>query len=181
MELPIERWMPVVGFGEYYEVSSLGRIRNVKCRRGTKALKVLINHIGKKGYPVVTLVGDGARKLCKVHQLVAAAFLGPCPNGYMVNHKNGIKTDVRLANLEYITDQENREHAKRHGLMASGERHGSRTHPESRTIGERNPQAKLTESEVRAIKFGADPALFNVSISTIRDIRTGRTWKHVNV
>jgi hypothetical protein len=91
---------------------------------------------------------------------------------------------VVLSNLEYATDQENRDHAKRNNLTASGERHGSRTHPESRTIGERNPQAKLTESEVRVIKQSDDPSAclrFGVSISTIRDIRTGRTWKHVQI
>lgn len=134
-----ERWKPVVGFGGFYKVSDQGRVRNVRKRPGTSVGKILINHIGKRGYPAVTLIGNRKRKLRKVHQLVAAAFIGPCPIDQMVNHKNGIKSDVRLDNLEYTTDQGNRDHAKQMGLMASGERHGSRTHPESRTIGERNP------------------------------------------
>ena len=52
----------------------------------------------------------GGRSL-KVHQLVAAAFLGPCPPGMEVRHANGQKDDNRLENLSYGTHQENMQDA----------------------------------------------------------------------
>ena len=45
-----------------------------------------------------------------IHQLVAAAFLGPPPDGCEINHKNGIRFDNRLANLEYVTHRQNMLH-----------------------------------------------------------------------
>jgi ribosomal protein S25 len=57
------------------------------------------------------------RKSPGIHQLVTAAFLGPCPEGKQVNHKNGNKRDNRVENLEYLTPDENKAHAKRTGLL----------------------------------------------------------------
>lgn len=181
-----EVWRKVPQYEGLYEVSNLGRVRNAQARKGTRLGKVLKNYIGKKGYPVITLVGHGKRRLRKVHQIVAEVFIGPCPEGKMVNHRDGIKGNVRESNLEYVTDPENREHAKATGLMASGNRHGSRTMPESRTIGERNPMARLTEQDVRTIKRRMNEGVthlaheYEVSRSTIGDIKAGRTWAHLS-
>jgi hypothetical protein len=60
-----------------------------------------------------------------LHILVAEAFLGPCPHGKEVNHKNGVKPNCRLSNLEYITHPRNMKHSAKMGLAASGERNGS--------------------------------------------------------
>jgi len=42
-----------------------------------------------------------------VHQLIAATFIGPCPSGQEVRHKNGIYHDNRASNLEYGTRSQN--------------------------------------------------------------------------
>lgn len=69
-------------------------------------------------------VSDGVRHQKLVHRLVAWAFYGP-DNGRMVNHKNGIKTDNRPENLEYVTGQQNMIHAYATGLIDVTKRYKS--------------------------------------------------------
>lgn len=57
------------------------------------------------------------QKMQLIHVLVTVAFLGDCPNGKEVNHKNGDKSDNRLTNLEYVTHSENMKHAFASGLV----------------------------------------------------------------
>jgi len=67
----------------------------------------------RAGYLAVDLSNANGRKMKKVHQAVLEAFVGPCPFGEQVNHKNGVVTDNRLANLEYCTPSENTFHSYR--------------------------------------------------------------------
>lgn len=83
------------------------------------------------GYLMVSgYLGDGRRKLVCVHRLVAEVFLEPDESRPFVNHKNGVKTDNRAANLEWVTAGENVRHAVRTGLLSMprkyGESHRSR-------------------------------------------------------
>ena len=118
-----------------YEVSSLGRVRHVRNQQP------LSPWLCNSGYPTVTLGGSRMNRM--IHRLVAAAFIGECPCGKEVNHKDGVKTNNTPANLEYVTRSENAKHALRMGL---------RKFVPSRRIGEELHSAKLTESEVREIK-----------------------------
>lgn len=116
-----EEWrrLPVC---EHYEVSSYGRIRSLdrwvngkggslQMRRGV-ILKPTLHH---KGYRVVHVAGRQYR----VHQLVAMAFIGPCPDGMVVNHIDGNKENNTPSNLEYVTNSENVHHAYRTGLLSN--------------------------------------------------------------
>jgi hypothetical protein len=102
-------------------------------------------------------------------------FVGDCPEGKEVNHKNGIKTDNRLGNLEYVTTSQN----IKHSYVWLGRK---------RLVGERNPSAKLTIDQVRAIRAMRQQgetvplitAQFGVSRSTVYDICERRTWKEVD-
>src|SRR5262249_54022603 len=130
MPMPNDMWRDVAGFPGY-QVSRAGEVFSLKRNRLLSPAET------KKGYLAVNLYRDGKPKNLLVHRLVAAAFIGPIPVGYVVNHRNGCKTDCRSSNLEICTPKENSEHAKRHGLIRSGER---------------NARAKLTAAQVRTIR-----------------------------
>jgi hypothetical protein len=69
-------------------------------------------------YPKVLLYGKGKRKSCRVSDIVMASFVGAKPEGMEVNHKDGIKKNSALSNLEYLTELQNRNHAYSTGLRA---------------------------------------------------------------
>ena len=61
----------------------------------------------KNGYLRVHLIRAGKTRSVFVHALVLLAFVGPRPLGYDIDHVNGVRSDNRLANLEYVTTSEN--------------------------------------------------------------------------
>jgi hypothetical protein len=76
-------------------------------RRGVR--KLLKPGLNDKGYLCVVLCDDGRRRTVSVHRLVALHFLFcRMPE---INHKNGVKHDNRVANLEWCTSKENTAHA----------------------------------------------------------------------
>lgn len=101
-----ETWKPVVGYESHYFVSDQGRVRN-------KGGRILALRLRRDGYPHVALCDSNRPCQRATHRLVAEAFLGPCAPGYEVNHKNGVRSDPRLDNLEYVTRSENNIHAYR--------------------------------------------------------------------
>jgi len=126
----IEVWKPIKEYEKLYEVSSLGRVRNVKTQY------VLKPCIMSGKYPWITLKHImGARKIF-VHKLVCEAFHGLRPNGYQCNHKDGNKENNKAINLEWVTASENMKHAYINGFInvGAGNDHwskqlGNRTHP----------------------------------------------------
>lgn len=66
---------------------------------------------GTNGYPVTTLSRPGKNWSTSFHNVVAAAFLGPRPEGHQINHLDGNKGNPRAANLEYCTKSSNMRHA----------------------------------------------------------------------
>lgn len=100
-----EVWKDVVGHEGRYSVSSLGRVYSHLGRGGIRKPG---KHTG--GYLQVSLCIEGKGVSRYIHRLVMEAFIGSCPEGHNVNHKNFNKEDNRLENLEYITIQENQNH-----------------------------------------------------------------------
>jgi len=97
-----EIWKTITDF-ENYQVSNFGRIKSLKYG------KILNPSISSNGYKNTGLFKDKIQYKKMVHQLVAIMFLNHIPNGkkIVVNHKNFIRTDNRLENLEIITSREN--------------------------------------------------------------------------
>ena len=183
-----EEWRPVVGYEGYYEVSNLGRVRRMPY--------VLATNVGKKGsakdYCRVRLFDDRGGRQRSVHALVAAAFIGPRPTeAHEVNHKDGDPRNNGLENLEYLTKLENMRHSFNvlgRPKPPNGERHNSKTHPETFPRGEAHGRSKLTGQQVRSIRTRyakgkvSQPALaaeFGVSQKVIWQVVNRVTWAHL--
>jgi hypothetical protein len=103
----METWADVPGFEGRYQVNKLGSVRSLLT---TKLLKPnLMNH----GYTCVHLYNGGkkTRKVWTIHQLVATVFLPNPTNLREVNHKNFIRQDNHIDNLEWISRRDNVLHA----------------------------------------------------------------------
>lgn len=141
----------------------------------TRDGKVINKHTGHtlapqpngKGYLRVSI----GKKLMFIHRLVAEKYIPNPENKPQVNHKDGNKLNNCVDNLEWVTNQENRNHAVDNDLQVTGEKCS---------------WAKLTEENIKEIR--ANPGYeneywarkFKVSRSTISDVVNYRTWKRID-
>lgn len=104
---------------EGYQVSSLGKVRSLPVkgyidssgRKRSKKGCILKFGTRSDGYYIVNISNYKHRRTWKVHQLVAEVFIPNPENKPCINHKNGVKTDNRVDNLEWATHKENTQHA----------------------------------------------------------------------
>ena len=174
-----EVWLPVVGYEGLYEVSDWGRVKSLartcpKSSGGTIRKvpeKLLALQLNTHGYWQVRLSKGGVGTRFRIHVLVAAAFLGPKPEGLVICHGPGGRQDNRSGNLSYKTQAENMADKYRDGTEQTGERHGC---------------AKLTEAQVRYVRHelanaprGTAVRLakeLGVSKGCIGSIKRGKSW-----
>jgi len=104
-----------------YSISIDGIVYNTK---KNKQLKPVLSNTG---YLKVTLCNNGTRKDFNLHRLIGIAYIENHNNYPMINHKNGIKSDNRLDNLEWCSASQNIQHAFDNGLKKSTERHKLKT------------------------------------------------------
>jgi calcineurin-like phosphoesterase family protein len=154
-------WKEIEGFPDY-KINYYGHIKSFKRYPDGKRVAP---YTDKDGYFCNSLrVNDGSKAI-KIHRAVAMAFL-PNPNNLpQVNHKNGLKFDNSVDNLEWVNNITNQQHAWDNDL---------------KTI-------KLTTEDVNDIKIRIARGESNLSISGIYDvdpssisnIRTGKTWERI--
>jgi hypothetical protein len=173
-----ETWLPISGWEGLYEVSDMGNVRSLPreriVRAGSRKMtfkgRILVGGLNR-GYANVNFRDSGRHKSYYVHWLVLTTFVGPKPDGYEACHWNGIRTDNRLANLRWDTQEANMQDRRRHGMNLPGER---------------NHNAILTEAAVREIRNSGKAEVldlasrFGVSHSCIVSVRRRGSWKHID-
>lgn len=110
-----EVWKDVPEFEGLYQVSSLGKVKSydrMSLHHGTYAKKRgrVLKHENCKGYGRVVLCKGDVKKRISVHRVVAIAFIPNTENAPCINHKNGIRNDNRVSNLEWVSYRENNTH-----------------------------------------------------------------------
>jgi len=145
-------------------VSNFGDVRDAKT-------KILLNKIMWNNYPSVKLKKDNKIITHRIHRLVAIAFIDNQENKKCVNHKDGVKANNIVSNLEWVTSSENNHHAMQNGLNQAPRGHDQNF-------------SKLTNEMVIEICEKLNNKLlpreicnnYNVSERTIYDIKLGNTW-----
>ena len=162
-----EEMKPVVGYEEYYGVTSFGRVFNLLTKRELK------QYPNNCCYYRVCLCLKYNSKFLLVHQLVLKAFKDNINNSKEINHIDGCKWNNKLENLEYSDRSSNMLHGFNNGIIISKK-------------GSQRYNHKLLESDVMYIKQSKEKikdlaTKFKVSNTLICLIRKGHNWKHVKV
>lgn len=167
-----ERWLPVVGYEGYYEVSDEGQVRSIRTNFGNPRERLLKPQPTHDGYQRVELSKDNEQERRHVSHLVLEAFVGPRPAGLQACHGDDDGSNNRLSNLRWDTRRANYDDAIRNGNRKGEKHHG----------------ATITEEVARQIKvLAANRSIwareiadkFNTTVHVVRNIRNGKTWAWV--
>ena len=118
-----ELWKAVKGYEGIYEVSNYGRVKSISrialkrsggIKRTTKPF--ILKSVLEAGYKYVRITKNYKRKKLKTARIVAFAWIDNPDNKPQVNHKNGIRYNDTVENLEWVTAKENSIHAVETGL-----------------------------------------------------------------
>lgn len=143
------------------------------------------------GYGQLSTWKDGKHLILIAHRASYEAAWGEIRDGLRVLHRCDNPACFNPSHLFLGTQADNiadmfSKNRQRDYLAtaAKGERHGSRTKPERTLRGINQPKAKLTDDLVREIRASLDSTAslarkYGVSETTVHDVRTGRTWRHV--
>jgi len=160
-----EQWLPIKDYEDIYQISNYGRLRRISSG------KILIPRIDSRGhYYRMNLCVKNVRVDFLLHRIVGKHFISNPDNKLEINHLDGNKANNHASNLEWVTSQENKAHARRLGL----------TKPCPSGSG-----SKLSRADVDNIRFLRSTGIeaqyiadqYGVTRNTIYRIQHGQRWK----
>jgi len=176
-----EIWKDIPSYEGSYQVSNHSRIRSLDRivphkRQGSKFIdgQIMKTTHDTKGYLQVHLSGT-RNSHHSAHRIIARAFIPNPENKPQVNHRNGVKDDNRIENLEWCTQSENMRHALDTGIKVAPK-------------GEMSGGAKLKRDQVLAIRTRYNEGgithrelaiIYGVDRTNIGCILSCKTWKHI--
>lgn len=101
----MEIWKDIKGYEGLYKISNLGNVKSLP--RATTKGKLLVKNLDSYGYEKVTLSKNGIHKQFSVHKLVATSFIENPYNLKSINHKDEVKTNNIVSNLEWCSEKYN--------------------------------------------------------------------------
>ncbi len=162
---------PIPGFDGYF-ASRDGRIWSKRQMGSIPGTNGPLRELKPSGgrYLKVELRLEGCYRTRMVHTLILLTFVGACPKGQECRHKNGVKMDNRLSNLQWGTRIQNAHDKIIHGTQVRGDIHG---------------RAKLTDDQCRDILLRVGDSQrqlakeFGVSQAQISRLRQGKRRAHL--
>lgn len=178
--MEIKKWLKIPKYNSY-EASTDGEIKTFNWKnKGVE--KIMKPSLDNGGYLRTMLMGvDGKFSTIKVHRVIAETFIPNPLNKPQVNHKNSIRSDNRVSNLEWATASENVKHSFDNFMQTNK--------------GECNPCATLTDKQVIEIRSNYNygrksrhdkgetkkqiAERYNTTMPVIKRIIQNKTWKHL--
>lgn len=181
-----EIWKDVVKYEKSYQVSNLGNVRSVDRvvvqYNGAKKRAIPTTYKGQplkltyrtNGYTYVVLCENNKPKKFNVHRLVAQAFISNPNNLPQVNHKDSVRDNNSVSNLEWVNNSSNQKHAFLNGKrILKGEEVGNSKLTAEQVLWIREKRAKDNTSYEKIAKE------VGVARETVRKIVLGVYWKHI--
>ncbi len=175
-----EIWYDIPKYENYFQISNKLRVRSLYgwnkgglFKRKNPLIIKLVSCKNPGYYTIgVGFVGFNNKKRLYIHRIVAEMFI-PNPYNYKcINHKNGIKTDNRIENLEWCSHKQNIHHALDTGLIKI-------------KVGQQQSNVKLTDIQVMEIfnirnkTYVEIGKIYHVNPNTVKAIMIGRCWNHL--
>ena len=161
-----EEFIDIPDFENLYQISNLGRVLSLnKLTSEFKGNYIKKSTLNQGGYELVGLYKGKYIKRKQVHRLVAEAFIPNPQNKSQVNHINGIKTDNRVENLEWVTASENIRH-----------KYDVLNYEVEKSLN-KNQVFKILEKISENLKLIDISRTLNISIHIVRDIKRKKTYK----